>query len=100
MAKKILTENGGTVVASNGKAIIQELPVIVNSTNLTLPQSFTAIEKPIITLKRYGLCTQASTPNPTSPVDIITNVGAIGIDTVNSKEEVDENGDWLSPTYT
>ena len=95
---KILTNNGGTLVY-NGDAVASDIPVVTSRTSVALPQTFTALAKPIPMLKRYGLCTQASTPSPASPVDIYSNVGKLGITTVASKEEEDENGDWLSPTY-
>ena len=97
--KKILTdENDGTLVYTS-KAVVSDIPVTESKTSVALPQTFTALAKPLTALKRYGLCTQASTPSPTSPVNIYSNVGMLGVTTVPSKEEVDENDDWLQPTY-
>ena len=42
-----------------------------------LPTTITALAKAIHSLTQYGLCTQASTPDPSAPVDIKCNNGAL-----------------------
>ncbi len=56
----------------------------------TLPLTLAnAISHAIISLTRYGLCTQADTPTPDAPVDIMCNNGALKWDSVNQRVYVD-----------
>lgn len=36
-----------------------------------------AVNKPLVSLTQYGLCSQASTPTPSDPVDIVCNNGSL-----------------------
>lgn len=95
---KILTEDGGTLVY-NGDAVKSDIPVVTSRTSVALPQTFTAMARKMPLLVRYGLCSQASTPSPSSHVDIMSNCGVLGIDMVDSKEEEHENGEPMPPVY-
>ena len=58
--------------ASSGGGTTQE--TVTGNAPITLSD---ASAKPIGSLTQYGLCTQASTPTPSSPVDIKCNNGAL-----------------------
>lgn len=47
---------------------------LTGNSPLSLPN---AVAKPIKSLTQYGLCTQAATPTPSAPVDIVCNNGAL-----------------------
>lgn len=47
---------------------------LTGNSPLSLPN---AVAKPIKSLTQYGLCTQAATPTPDAPVDIMCNNGAL-----------------------
>ena len=76
MKKILIDSNDGTLVYNN-TAVVSDIPVTTSGTSLTLPQTIVAKAKPVTALKRYGLCTQASTPTPSTPVDILCNTGAV-----------------------
>lgn len=58
--------------------ILQGASFVVNKITGTSPITLTnAINSAIISLKQYGKCTQASTPTPSSPVDIKCNNGVL-----------------------
>lgn len=50
--------------------------LVTGSAPLTLTN---AVSRAIHSLTQYGLCTQASTPTPDSPVDIMCNNGVVGM---------------------
>ena len=75
--KKILTDSNDGTLVYNSRAVVSDIPVTTRGTSLILPQTIMARAKAVSALKRYGLCTQASTPTPSSPVDILCNTGAV-----------------------
>ena len=75
--KKILTDSNDGTLVYNNRAVVSDIPVTTSGTSLILPQTIAAKAKPVNALKRYGLCTQASTPTPSTPVDILCNTGAV-----------------------
>lgn len=54
-----------------------------------------AISHAIVSLTRYGLCTQASTPTPDAPVDIVCNNGAL-----TASKNIFDGGYTLGGTIT
>ena len=58
--------------ASSGGGTTKE--TVTGNAPITLSD---ASAKPIVSLTQYGLCTQASTPTPSAPVDIKCNNGAL-----------------------
>lgn len=58
--------------------ILQGAAAVVETVTGTLPLTLAnAISHAIVSLTRYGLCTQAATPTPSAPVDIVCNNGAL-----------------------
>ena len=67
--------NGNGLTAGGGEPVPEIVWVKVSGTSpLSLPG---AIANSIKSLTQYGLCTQASTPTPSAPVDIMCNNGAL-----------------------
>jgi len=79
MAIKIIIDSNDDAVVdtSINKALTTDVPLMVSLTSVTLPRTVTAVDGNVSKMVRYGKCDQASTPTPTSPVDIICNVGAV-----------------------
>lgn len=58
--------------------LLQGAAAVVETVTGTLPLTLAnAVSKAIVSLTRYGLCTQAATPTPSAPVDIMCNNGAL-----------------------
>lgn len=58
--------------------MLQAASAIVKTVTGTLPLELSnAIYHPIVSLTRYGLCTQDGTPTPSAPVDIMCNNGVL-----------------------
>lgn len=57
-----------------------------------------ALAKPMVSLKQYGKCSQASTPTPSAPVDIVCNNGALKWDSVNERIYSDGTPEVLTVT--
>ena len=58
--------------------LLQGAAGVVETVSGTLPLTIAnAISHAIVSLTRYGLCTQSGTPTPSSPVDIMCNNGAL-----------------------
>ncbi len=55
-----------------------------------------AISHAIVSLTRYGLCAQASTPAPNAPVDIMCNNGTLKWDSVNQRVYADGTPEVLT----
>ena len=55
-----------------------------------------AISAAIISLTRYGICTQDGTPTPDAPVDIMCNNGALKWDSVNQRVYADGTPEVLT----
>lgn len=55
-----------------------------------------AINRAIVSLTRYGLCTQDGTPTPSAPVDIMCNNGALKWDSVNQRVYADGTPEVLT----
>ena len=75
---------------------------IIETITGTLPLVLqNAISHAIVSLTRYGLCTQDGTPTPDAPVDILCNNGALRygkpltIDPTRISAYINENGYWL-----
>lgn len=70
---------------------------VITTVSGTSPLSLAnALAKNIVSLTQYGLCTQASTPAPSSPVDIKCNNGAIKWDSVNQRIYADDTPEVLA----
>lgn len=79
--------NGNGLTAGGGEPVPEIVWVKVSGTSpLSLPG---AIANAIKSLTQYGLCTQATTPTPDSPVDIVCNNGTIKWDSVNQRVYTD-----------
>lgn len=60
--------------------LLQGAAAVVETVTGTLPLTLAnALSHAILSLTRYGLCTQDGTPTPDAPVDIMTNNGAIKV---------------------
>lgn len=70
---------GGTTLSGN-------LPLVLAN----------AISHAIVSLTRYGLCTQNGTPTPSAPVDIMCNNGALKWDSVNQRVYADGTPEVLT----
>ncbi len=66
---------------------------LTGNSPLSLPN---AVAKPIKSLTQYGLCTQASTPTPSDPVDIMCNNGVLKWDSVNERIYADGTPEVLT----
>ena len=61
-----------------GKNLIWEsIKKVLQTLKGNAPLSFTAVQDQISSLTQTGLCTQATTPTPDAPVDIVCNNGAL-----------------------
>ena len=70
---------------------------IMNTVTGTSPLSLVnALAESIKSLVQYGLCTQASTPTPSSPVDIKCNNGTLKWDSVNQRIYADGTPEVLT----
>lgn len=79
------------LMLSTGAAIVWTK--VTGTSPLSLPD---ALAKPIKSLTQYGLCTQASTPTPDAPVDIVCNNGTIKWDSVNQRVYTDGTPEVLT----
>lgn len=67
------------------------------TTTGTLPLTLAnAISHAIVSLTRYGLCTQDATPTPDAPVDIMCNNGVLKWDSVNQRVYADGTPEVLT----
>lgn len=66
---------------------------VIKTLSGTLPLTFTALAKHIISLIQYGKTEQAGTPTPSAPVDIVCNNGAVkwGASGTNLLDMAEEN---------
>ena len=86
--------NGNGLTAGGGEPVPEITWVKVSGTSpLSLPG---AIANSIKSLTQYGLCTQASTPTPSAPVDIVCNNGALKWDSVNQRVYADGTPEVLT----
>lgn len=77
--------------------MLQAASAIVKTVTGTLPLELSnAICHPIVSLTRYGLCTQDGTPTPDAPVDIMCNNGALKWDSVNQRVYADGTPEVLT----
>lgn len=74
------------------KTITGNLPLVLQN----------AIDHAIVSLTRYGLCTQDGTPTPDAPVDIMTNNGALkfGWQDIITTSALSGYGTYVSPSGT
>ena len=76
---KILINDSNKALINNGSAYaVTNMDAKEGITPLTIGN---AINDRVLKLYRYGSCSQASTPTPSSPVDIVCNNGSIREDT-------------------
>lgn len=68
------------------KTVTGALPLVLSN----------AISHAIVSLTRYGLCTQDGTPTPDAPVDIMCNNGALKWDSVNQRVYTDGTPEVLT----
>lgn len=76
---------------------------IIETITGTLPLLLqNAMSHAIVSLTRYGLCTQAATPTPSAPVDIMTNNGALkfGWYDIITTSALSGYGTYVSPSGT
>ena len=76
---------------------------LVETVTGTLPLTLAnAISHAIVSLTRYGLCTQDGTPTPNAPVDIMTNNGALkfGWYDIITTSALSGYGTYVSPSGT
>lgn len=86
--------NGNGLTAGGGEPVPEIVWKKVSGTSpLSLPD---AIANSIKSLTQYGLCTQASTPTPDAPVDIMCNNGTIKWDSVNQRVYTDGTPEVLT----
>ena len=77
MARLLINAQNKALVGTNGKAYgVLNLEVLKGS---SFPVAFNAAAGKILGLKRFGKCEQASSPTPSSPVDIYCNNGALKV---------------------
>ena len=74
MGRLLINSASKALVNSLGKAYAVDLDEVRGA----LPMTLDAAAGKVLRLLRYGNCTQAGTPTPSSPVDIICNNGAVG----------------------
>jgi len=75
MSKLLINSSNKALVNSQGKAYAV---TNVDEVAGTLPMTLNAAAGKVLRMMRYGKCTQASTPTPSSPVDIVCNNGVVG----------------------
>lgn len=86
--------NGNGLTAGGGEPVPEIVWVKVTGTSpLSLPG---AIANSIKSLTQYGLCTQATTPTPDAPVDIMCNNGVL-TKPHDTYTAVDGQGTYVSP---
>ena len=76
---------------------------LVETITGTLPLTLAnALSHAIVSLTRYGLCTQDGTPTPDAPVDIVTNNGALkfGWYDIITTSQLSGYGTYVSPSGT
>lgn len=82
-----------------GSVLVWSVLGVVTTISGTSPLSLAnALTHNIKSLIQYGKCTQASTPTPSSPVDIKCNNGALKWDSVNQRICADGTPEVLSVT--
>ena len=74
MGRLLINSSNKALVNAQGKAYAVDADELAGA----LPLTIQAAAGKVMRLIRYGKCTQASTPTPSSPVDIICNNGAVG----------------------
>lgn len=76
MAKILINDNGKALLSSQGKAYaVTNVDRAAGASPLTV----TAAAGKVLRLYRTGKCTQAGTPTPSAPVDIVCNNGALAV---------------------
>lgn len=83
--------------------LLQGAAAVVETVTGTLPLTLAnALSHAIVSLTRYGLCTQDGTPTPSAPVDIMTNNGALkfGWHDIITTSALSGYGTYVSPSGT